>query len=562
VTGARLPVWIADYVLASYGTGAIMAVPAHDERDHAFAKRFGLPIVEVVSGGADVRAEAFVGEGTAVHSDFLDGLATPDAKRRMGEWLEEHGRGAPTVSYKLRDWLFSRQRYWGEPFPVLHREDGSTHLVPEADLPVLLPETDDFKPSGEFEPPLARIPEWVQTVDPETGEPVRRDANTMPQWAGSCWYYLRFIDPDNEEEPWSREAERYWMPVDLYVGGAEHAVLHLLYARFWHKVLYDLELVHTREPFQRLLNPGMILGYSYRYWDDDLLDEGGDGVRAFASEDVISEEETPRHRESGVEVKARWVKAEDVRFVDEKPFHPMLPDLPLEVVTEKMSKSRGNVVNPDDVVARWGTDTMRLYEMFMGPIEKGAPWSDESIPGLHRFLQRTWRLFMGADDALVPLAEGFGTAEQARLTAKTIAGVTDDLENIRFNTAISKLMVFSREIAEGATLPRGAASVFLRLLAPFAPHLAEELWQALGHQASLAREPWPEPDPDHLVEDTVTLVVQVNGKKRDEVQVPAEADRETIEAAALALEKVQRHLEGREPRKVVVVPGRLVNVVG
>jgi leucyl-tRNA synthetase len=562
VTGAKLPIWIADYVLASYGTGAIMAVPGHDTRDHEFARRFGLPIVEVVAGGDDVQAEAFVGDGPCVNSDFLDGLDTPEAKRRMGAWLQEHGRGEPTVNYKLRDWLFSRQRYWGEPFPVIHRQDGSTHLVPEADLPVVLPETEDFAPSGEFEPPLARIPEWIEMTDPETGEPVRRDANTMPQWAGSCWYYLRFVDPTNDEEPWSKEAERYWMPVDLYVGGAEHAVLHLLYARFWHKVLYDLGLVHTKEPFQRLLNPGMILGYSYRYYDDDLLDDGGADVQAFASGVAVEDEDTIRHRESGVELKMRWVKAEDVRWVDEKPFHPTLPDLPLEEVTEKMSKSRGNVVNPDDVVARWGTDTMRLYEMFMGPIEKGAPWSDESIPGVYRFLQRVWRLFLGEDGTLVPLAEGDGTPEQARLTARTIQGVGDDLESIRFNTAISKLMIFSREISDGGALPRSAAESFTLLLAPFAPHLAEELWETLGHGESLARAPWPEANPAHLAEDTVTLVVQVNGKRRDELQVAADADEDTIRSAAVGLEKVQRHLEGREPRKVIVVPGRLVNVVG
>ncbi len=302
VTGAKLPVWIADYVLASYGTGAIMAVPAHDTRDHEFAIRFGLPILEVVRGGDDVQVEAYVGEGLNVNSGILDGLTTAKAKRRMGEWLKEHGRGEPTVQYKLRDWLFSRQRYWGEPFPVVHRKDGSTQLVAESDLPVALPETDDFEPSGEFEPPLARIPEWIETTDSETGEAVRRDANTMPQWAGSCWYYLRFVDPTNDEQPWSPEAERYWMPVDLYVGGAEHAVLHLLYARFWHKVLYDLGLVHTKEPFQRLLNPGMILGHSYRYYDDDLNDSGGPDVQAFPSGVVVSDEDISRHKDTGAEL--------------------------------------------------------------------------------------------------------------------------------------------------------------------------------------------------------------------------------------------------------------------
>jgi leucyl-tRNA synthetase len=564
VTGERLPIWIADYVLASYGTGAIMAVPAHDTRDHEFARKFGLPIVEVVGGGGDVQAEAWVGEGTNLNSGFLDGLPTSEAGPRMAAWLEEHGRGGPAVSYKLRDWLFSRQRYWGEPFPVLHLEDGSTKLVPESDLPVLLPELEDFSPSGEFEPPLARAPEWVETSDPATGAPARRDLNTMPQWAGSCWYYLRFCDPRNEEEPWSREAEQYWMPVDLYVGGAEHAVLHLLYARFWHKVLYDLGLVHTVEPFQRLLNPGMVLGYSYRYYDDDVTDDPKATPRCHPAEEIEVLEDSARHRESGREVKARWVKAEEVRWVDGVPHHPRIEGLRLEEVTEKMSKSRGNVVNPDDVIARWGTDTMRLYEMFMGPLEKGAPWSDESIPGLNRFLQRAWRLFVEEEQPARAgaLAEGMGSDAQARLTARTIQGVSEDLEAMRFNTAISKLMVFVRDIAGEAPLPRQAAESFALLLAPFAPHLAEELWQILGHAGSLAHEPWPEADPGRLVEDTVRLVVQVNGKRRDELEVPADAGDAAIREAALALPQVLKHLGDREPRKVIVVPGRLVNVVG
>ncbi|MDJ0850571.1 MAG: leucine--tRNA ligase [Myxococcota bacterium] len=565
VTGERLPVWIADYVLASYGTGAVMAVPAHDTRDHEFATKFALPIVEVVSGGDDVQAEAWVDEGVNLNSGFLDGLATPEAKRRMADWLEEKGRGGPAVSYKLRDWLFSRQRYWGEPFPVMHLEDGTTKLVPEEDLPVLLPELDDYKPSGEFEPPLGRAPGWREIVDPDTGARALRDLNTMPQWAGSCWYYLRFCDPGNDAEPWSQEAERYWMPVDLYVGGAEHAVLHLLYARFWHKVLYDLGLVHTVEPFQRLLNPGMILGYSYRYYDDNVSDDPNAAPRCFPSSAVEIREDAACTRESGVELKARWVRAEDVRWVDEVPLHPTVEDLQLEEVTEKMSKSRGNVVSPDDVIARWGTDTMRLYEMFMGPLEKGAPWSDESIPGLHRFLQRVWRLYVeeeGETARLAPLAEGDGSEAQARLTAQTIRGVTEDLEAMRFNTAISKLMVFARDVGANGGLPRSAAEAFPLLLAPFAPHLAEELWSLLGHTESLAREAWPEPDPRHLVEETLKLVVQVNGKRRDEVEVPADADEAAIREAALRLPQVQKHLGSRDPRKVIVVPGRLVNVVG
>jgi len=565
VTGAALPIWIADYVLATYGTGAVMAVPGHDQRDHDFARRFGLPIVEVVAGG-DVEDEAFVADGVAVNSDFLDGLPTPEAKRRMSDWLEDHGCGEATVNYKLRDWLFSRQRYWGEPFPVLHLEDGSTKLVPESDLPVELPELDDFKPSGEFEPPLARVRDWVETVDPDTGQPARRDANTMPQWAGSCWYYLRFCDPRNDEEPWSQAAENYWMPVDLYVGGAEHAVLHLLYARFWHKVLFDLGLVHTKEPFQKLLNPGMVLGYSYRYYDDNVSDEPNADARAYPTSETRLEEDAVVHARTGAPLKARWVRAEEVRFAEDgTPFHPSIDGLALEEVTEKMSKSRGNVVNPDDVIADYGTDAMRLYEMFMGPLDKGAPWSSESIPGVFRFLQRAHRLLMDEDAAgerIRDLAPGDGTAEQARLVAKTIAGVTEDFEGLQFNTAISKLMVFARDVARDAPLPRSAAEAFVLLLAPLAPHLAEELWQQLGHETSLAHEPWPEAEETWLVEATVTLAVQVNGRRRAEIEVPADASEGAIREAALSEANVVRHLEGREPKKVIVVPGRLVNVVG
>jgi leucyl-tRNA synthetase len=561
VTGARIPIWIADYVLAGYGTGAIMAVPGHDERDCEFARAFSLPIVEVVSGG-DVARGAFTGDGVSVNSQFLDGLRTPEAKQRMTRWLEEHRRGEGTVQYKLRDWLFSRQRYWGEPFPILHKSDGSTVLVPESELPVLLPELADFEPSGEFEPPLARAKQWREVVDPKTGERYLRDANTMPQWAGSCWYYLRFCDPRNDREAFSQEAERYWMPVDLYVGGAEHAVLHLLYSRFWHKVLFDLGLVHTPEPFQKLLNPGMILGYCYRYYDDDLKDERRGSAAPICFRDVRLDGETPRHGETGAELKARWLKREEVRWDGEKPLHPTA-EIELEEVTEKMSKSRGNVVNPDDVVARYGTDAMRLYEMFMGPLEKGAPWSDDSIPGMHRFLQRAWRLVMGENDEGPErvLAAGAGTPEQQRLTARAIAGVTADVESLQFNTAISKLMVFSREVAEAGPVPRAAAEAFALLLCPFAPHLAEELWRALGHRESPALAAWPEADPALLVADRVRLAVQVNGKRRDEIVVSAAADEAAIRAAALASEKVRQHLRG-EPRKVIIVPGRLVNLVG
>ena len=564
VNSERIPVWIADYVLASYGTGAIMAVPGHDERDWAFARKFELPIVEVVSGG-NVSQAAYPADGTAVNSGLLDGLPTAEAKQRINDWLEEQGKGEATINYKLRDWLFSRQRYWGEPFPVLHLEDGTVKLVPDDELPVTLPELDDWTPSGEFETPLSRVPTWLETRDRETGQKAWRDPNTMPNWAGSCWYYLRFCDPGNDEAAWAPEAERYWMPVDLYVGGAEHAVLHLLYSRFWHKVLYDCGLVSTKEPFQKLLNPGMILGFAYRYYDDNLSDDPKAEARSYPSSAVRIEGETAIATPTGEEVKARWVQLDEVRFgEDGTPLHPTIEDLPLEEVTEKMSKSRGNVVSPDDVIAEFGADALRLYELFMGPLEKGAPWSTEGIPGCFRFLQRAYRLVVDEDSAGEPaqeLASGAGTEAQARLTARTIAGVTEDMERIQPNTAISKLMIWAREINREAEAPREGVASFLRMLSPFAPHLAEELWRRLGEESDLALQPWPEPDASLLVEDTITLAVQVNGKRRDEVQVPADADEEAVKAAALAAENVARHVGDQTPKKVIVVPGRLVNIV-
>jgi leucyl-tRNA synthetase len=483
----------------------------------------------------------------------------------MTAWLAEAGCGEGTVSYKLRDWLFSRQRYWGEPFPVLHLADGTTKLVPASQLPVLLPELDDFKPTGDFGTPLERARGWIETTDPETGAPARRDANTMPQWAGSCWYYLRFCDPRNAGAAFSPEAERYWMPVDLYVGGAEHAVLHLLYARFWHKVLHDLGLVHTKEPFQKLLNPGMILGVSYRYYDDNPADDPAARPRRYPSSAVRVEGERAVAVATGAELKERWLPAERIaRSADGTPLHPDDPDLPLEEVFEKMSKSRGNVVNPDDVIAQFGADSLRLYELFMGPLEKGAPWSTEGIPGCHRFLQRTWRLFVDEDasgEPLAALAPGDGTPAQARLTARTVAGVTADVEALAFNTAIAKLMVWTRDVAKDGPPPRAGAESFLRLLAPFAPHLAEELWARLGCEGLVSLAPWPEADPALLVEATLRVVVQVNGKKRDDVEVAADAGEDALREAALASEKVRALLAGRAPRKVVVVPGRVVNVV-
>ncbi len=564
VTGTRLPIWIADYVLASYGTGAIMAVPAHDTRDYAFAKTFRLPIVEVVSGG-DVNTEAFTGEGVNIQSQFLDGLQTPEAKSRMNEWLETQGKGKRAVSYKLRDWLFSRQRYWGEPFPIIHFDDGTTKLISEADLPVLLPELDDFGPTGEFEPPLARVREWREVTDSETNRKALRDANTMPQWAGSCWYYLRFCDPQNDQQVWSPEAENYWMPVDLYVGGAEHAVLHLLYSRFWHKVLYDLELVHTKEPFQKLLNPGMILGYSYRYYDNNLSDNPSVAPTVYSSSDVHVLEGTTVHQKSREEVKARWVSSQDVRWNEKgDPIHPTIEGLKLEEVTEKMSKSRGNVVNPDDVIAEFGTDAMRLYEMFMGPLDKGAPWSAESIPGVHRFLQRAYRLFYERQNerwSLIAMVEGSGTPQQARLTAQTIKGVTEDIEEMGLNTAISKLMVFAREITRDGPLPRQSAEAFVKLLSPFAPHLAEELWENLCHSPSIAQQPWPQYDPALAVRTEMIIPLQVNGRLRSKILVSADSTKDEILDLASRDEKVQEWFQGKEPRKVVYVEKKLVNFV-
>ena len=573
VNGESIPIWIADYVLSSYGTGAIMAVPGHDIRDWEFARTFDLPIVEVVSGG-DVTQAAWTGDGRATASGFLDGLATEDAKAKMIEWLEAKGLGRGTVTYKLHDWLFSRQRYWGEPFPVVHHEDGSIALLPESDLPLTLPELEDFKPSGEgFEAPLARVTDWIETTD-AAGRPVLRDSNTMPQWAGSCWYFLRFLDPTNDEAPWSQEAEQYWMPVDLYVGGSEHAVLHLLYARFWHKVFFDLGLVHTKEPFQKLVNQGMILGESFRYYDDNLADDMSDAAQnkltRYVSSDVREAENGPVTKSDGCEVKVRWIQLGQVAYDDDgEPVHPQDASLPLERVVEKMSKSKGNVINPDDVIREHGADAMRLYEMFIGPLEKAAPWSTDGIQGIHRFLQRTWRLFHEADETSDEETEiyrapdeGSGTDDQRRLTAQTIVGVTEDLENMRFNTAISKLMVFARDINKQAPLPRESAEAFILLLAPMAPHLAEEVWSLLGYPESLSDAPWPVADRDLLVEDVITLVVQHNGKKRGEIEVPADVTEEAAGELALTLENVQRSLGGRDPKKVILVPGRLVNIVG
>ncbi|MWV45332.1 leucine--tRNA ligase [Paenibacillus sp. HJL G12] len=491
VNGAKLPIWIADYVLAGYGTGAIMAVPGHDARDWEFAKQFGLEIIEVVKGG-NVQEEAYSGEGEHVNSGFLDGMGTKEAIAKMIAWLDESGKGQGKTTYRLRDWLFSRQRYWGEPIPILHLEDGTMKTVPEDQLPLMLPDIEQIKPSGTGESPLANVTEWVETVDPETGMKARRETNTMPQWAGSCWYYLRFIDPHNQEELISKEKEREWMPVDLYIGGVEHAVLHLLYARFWHKVLYDLGVVSTKEPFQKLVNQGMILGTN----------------------------------------------------------------------NEKMSKSRGNVINPDEIVENYGADTLRIYEMFMGPLEATKPWNENGVEGAHRFLSRVWRLVVNEDGSLNPkITDHEGSDEFKRVWHKTIKKVTEDMEHLRFNTAISQLMIFINDAYKADSIPRQAIEDFTQLLSSFAPHITEELWERLGHQESITYASWPAFDEAWTVDAEVEIVIQVNGKIVQRAKIAKDMSQEAMQEYSMSLEQVQQAIAGKTVRKVVAVPGKLVNIV-
>lgn len=490
VNNEKMPIWIADYVLVSYGTGAIMAVPAHDERDYEFAKKFELPIREVVAGG-DVTREAYTGDGAHVNSDFLDGLNKEDAIQKMIAWLEEKGIGTKKVTYRLRDWLFSRQRYWGEPIPIIHWVDGTMTAVSEEELPLKLPVTKEIKPSGTGESPLANIEEWVNVVDPVTGKKGRRETNTMPQWAGSCWYYLRYIDPKNDQALADKEKLDEWLPVDIYIGGAEHAVLHLLYARFWHKFLYDIGVVSTKEPFQKLFNQGMILG------------EGN----------------------------------------------------------EKMSKSKGNVVNPDDIIDSHGADTLRLYEMFMGPLDASIAWSTNGLDGSRRFLDRIWRLFVEEDGSLNPKIQVSEDSQLEKVYHQTVKKVTEDFEGLRFNTAISQLMVFMNEAYKADILPIRYVEGFVKLLAPIAPHIAEELWEKLGHSATVSYETWPAYDEAKLVDDEVEIVVQINGKVKAKLLVPADANREALEEIAMGDVKVKEQIDGKTIRKVIAVPGKLVNIV-
>lgn len=485
----QIPIWISDYVLMEYGTGAIMAVPAHDERDYEFATKFELPIIEVVQGG-DITKEPFVGDGQLINSDFLNGLSTNEAITKMIDWLEEKESGKREVTYRLRDWLFSRQRYWGEPIPIIHWEDGSMTTVPEEELPLVLPEMTEIKPSGTGESPLANS-DWVNVVDPETGMKGRRETNTMPQWAGSCWYYLRFIDAHNEEQLADPALLKKWLPVDLYIGGAEHAVLHLLYARFWHKFLYDIGVVHTKEPFQKLYNQGMILGGN----------------------------------------------------------------------NEKMSKSKGNVVNPDDIVHSHGADTLRLYEMFMGPLDADVAWSTTGLDGARRFLDRVWRLIINEDGQVSERIVEEIDETMEKHYHETVKKVTQDFENLHFNTAISQMMVFVNEGYKADKISKPFIDGFLQLLNPIAPHIGEELWNRLGNTESISYEPWPTYDEAKLVEDEVEVVVQVMGKVRAKLNVAKDTSKEELEATALANEKVKPWLEDKTVRKVIVVPGKLVNIV-
>jgi leucyl-tRNA synthetase len=493
----EIPIWISDYVLMSYGTGAIMAVPGHDQRDWEFAKSFELPIIEVVSGGK-INEEAFVDnvDGILVNSSTQDNsfslndLKVPDAIKMISDWLEETGKGRSAVNYKLRDWLFSRQRYWGEPIPILHDSDDNTIPVSEEELPVNLPQVESYQPTGTGESPLAKITSWVEVN--EGGKTYLRETNTMPQWAGSCWYYLRFIDPHNKDAVWSKEKESYWMPVDLYIGGQEHAVLHLLYARFWHHVLYDLDLVSTKEPFTRLFNQGMI--------------QGEDG--------------------------------------------------------SKMSKSRGNSINPDEIVETTGADALRLFEMFMGPLDKAKPWSTTGLQGSHRFLKRIWRMFDSENGGLkITDADPAEDKKLYKLLHRTIMKVTIDIENLRFNTAISALMTLGNKMKSRMSVSRANAETFILMISPFVPHIAEEIWRRLGHTETIVFENWPEYNELLAKEDLTNIAVQVNGKLRGEFQIENDIDVEIIEQMAKDLPEIQKWTDGKEILKVVVVPNRVVNIV-
>ena len=520
VNGKEIPIWIADYVLISYGTGAIMAVPAHDTRDWEFAKKFNLPIIEVLKSEVDVQQQAWTEDGTHVNSGFLDGLNKADAIEKMIEFLEERKIGHKMINFKLRDWIFSRQRYWGEPIPLIHCPHCGTVLVPEEELPLTLPEVKSYQPSGTGESPLANIDSWVNCKCPKCGAPAKRETNTMPQWGGSCWYYLRYIDPKNDKAFVDPVKEKYWMPVDLYIGGTEHAVLHLLYARFWHKVLFDLGLVSTPEPFARLVNQGMITSFAYQKPNKSLV----------PADQVIE-------KEPGV-------------FVDKESGEV------LERVIAKMSKSLKNVINPDEVIAQYGADTMRMYEMFMGPLQVSKPWSTTGIAGVWRFIDRLWRL---ADEK--PLTEDKAPADILKSLHKTIKKVTEDTSTLNFNTAISQMMVYINDLSKLDTLPREAWEPMILMLAPYAPHLAEELWAKAGHEPSVANVSWPKYKEELTIDAEVQIVCQINGKVRAKLMLSKDASKEEIIAAAKENDNVKKYLEGATIVKEIVVPGKLVSFV-
>lgn len=519
VNDVKIPIWTSDYVLMSYGTGAIMAVPAHDERDYAFAQKFGLDIIEVIQSKEGVAKEAYTGDGKLINSGFLDGMNVREAKLAMLKFLEDKKAGRAQTSYKLRDWVFSRQRYWGEPIPLIHCEKCGIVPVPEDQLPLVLPEMQKYEPSGTGESPLANAADWVNTTCPTCGGPAKRETNTMPQWAGSCWYYLRFMDPHNDDALVAPEIEKAYGPVDCYIGGAEHAVLHLLYARFWHKVLYDIGAVSTKEPFKKLRHQGMILAYSYR-----------DKMGSYHGYDEID-------------------------FKDGKAFLKTNGE-ELSSVVEKMSKSKKNVINPDEILQEYGADAFRMYEMFMGPFEASKPWDMKGIEGIARFLRR-----INAWNDNVKLSSAANPKEVEILKNKTIAKVSEDIENFRFNTAISALMIMFNEISKLEIVNQDIFDTFLKLLHPFAPHLTEEIWQTNGHQGFLVKTPWPKVDKQMLCDEEVEIGVQINGKVRDRVKVPVRGSEQEMKEKALASEKIQKNLEGMEIKKMIVIPAKMISIV-
>jgi leucyl-tRNA synthetase len=514
VNDELLPIWISDYVLMNYGTGAIMAVPAHDERDLEFAKQFHLPIKQVIKAGEE-NGEM---ENSSNASICLNGKNGEEAKGLICDWLEKTGKGKKTTTYKLRDWLFSRQRYWGEPFPILHFEDGTKRVLNLDELPLCPPEMSDFKPSGDGNSPLAKVPDWVNVKDPKTGKPAKRETNTMPQWAGSCWYYLRFIDPKNDKEAWDKELEKYWMPVDLYVGGVEHATLHLLYARFWHKVLFDCGLVSTLEPFQRLRNQGLVVARSYQ-------------------------------KSSGLYVPEEEVEERDGKYFERKTGEELHSQI------DKMSKSKLNGISPDAVIEEFGADSLRLYELFMGPVEKEKVWNTDSVNGCRRFLTRFYE--MATSDKVTDES----SEEALKLTHRLIHGVTKDVEGLLFNTAISKMMEFMNDFTKLPFYPKVCVEKAVQVLAPFAPHMAEELWESLGHQELLAYAPFPEPVSHYLEDAVITYVVQVNGKLRGRFELPKDEGQDVVLKAAKENPQILKHLNGHEVEKVIFVPNKLINIV-